>query len=189
MAHNCRDHNLFLHCKKGIHAVHAPTGQARAEWNSARLLMLQGNNVRTRYRILVSSEQQHRENKGGMHSINNEAISRIKLKRQKAWLQLAIVAKYCVCCQLSEQVYILPFRKQLNQALLRKDMHILSCKSRPEHRRQRICAAILRSIWLSKLVPEVAHTGRSGNRRGSTQVNKADFWITVASVGERERWG
>lgn len=97
VAHSRRERGLFLHCKKGIHAVHAPTGQARAEWNSARLLMLQGNNVRTRYRILVYSEQQqHRENKGGMHSINNEAISRIKLKRQKAWLQLAIVAKYCV---------------------------------------------------------------------------------------------
>lgn len=138
--------------------------------------------------VLSSEQQQHRENKGAMHSINNEAISRIKLKRQKAWLQLAIVVKYCVWCQLSEQVYISPFRKQLNQALLRKDMHISSWKSRPEHRRQRICAAIL-SIWLSRLVPEVAHTDRSGNRRGSTQVNEADFWITVASVGERKRWG
>lgn len=65
-------------------------------------------------------------------------------------------------------------------------MHISSCKSRPEHRRQRICATILRSIWLSKLVPEVAHTDRSGNRRGSTQANEADFWIPVASVGEGE---
>lgn len=123
-----------------------------------------------------SGSQQSREDKGRIHTINNGAMSPIKLKRHKAWIQLAIAAKYFMCHQLSKRVlYFTLWKTELNQALLRKDKHISFCELRPEHRRQKNLCCNLRSIWLSKFLSEMAHTYRFGDRRGSTRVNEADF--------------